>query len=282
MILVTGSGGTIGRELVKELSAAGRPVRAAYHSRPPTAPGVEGARVDLTTGDGLDAAVRGADAVFLLVGELPDQVAAERRVVEAARRAGVRRLVKLSVLGAQTEAFAFARIHRAVERAVEASGIAYTFLRPGSFMQNFVTYYGQTIRDNDAIYLPARDAREAHVDVRDIARVAARTLTADGHAGKAYDLLGPQPLSYAEVAAKISGVVGRTISYVDMSDEDYVSAMTGAGVPPPDVEQLLDLHRFIRAGNFPKSSPTIKDVTGRNPVTFDQFARDYAGAWKKT
>ena len=120
------------------------------------------------------------------------------------------------------------------------------------------------------------------MDVRDIARVAARALTADGHAGKAYDLLGPQPLTYAEAAAKISAVVGRTISYVDMADDDFVKAMTGAGLPVPQVEQLIDLHRFIRAGHFARSSPAIKDVTGREPVTFDQFARDYADAWKKS
>jgi uncharacterized protein YbjT (DUF2867 family) len=91
--------------------------------------------------------------VFLLTGELADQTAGELRVVEAARRAGVRRLVKLSVLGAESEAFSFARIHRPVERAIEGSGIPYTFLRPNSFMQNFVNYYGDTIRTQSAFYL---------------------------------------------------------------------------------------------------------------------------------
>jgi uncharacterized protein YbjT (DUF2867 family) len=279
MILVTGSGGTIGREVVKELAGAGQAVRAAYHSRPPTTPGVEGARVDLTTGEGLDVAVRGADAVFLLVGDVEDQVAAETRVVEAARRAGARRLVKLSVLAAETEAYAFARIHRAVERAVEASGIPYTFLRPGSFMQNFATYYRDMIVNQGTIYLPLGDVREAHVDARDIAAVAARALTRDGHAGKAYDLVGPEALGYADAAAKISAATGRNVKYVSVSDEDFVKSMTGTGVPAPAVEQMLDLYRYIRAGKFALSSGAIRDVTGRDPITFDQFARDYAGAW---
>src|SRR5262245_55745653 len=198
MILVTGSSGTIGSEVLNELTAAGQAVRAGYRTRPPTTPGVQAVRIDLATGEGLDAAVDGADAVFLLVGEMADQTAGELRVVEAAKRGGVKRLVKLSVLGAETEAYSFARIHRPVERAVEASGIPYTLLRPVSFMQNFVTYEGDTIRKEGAFYLPCGEARQSLVDARDIARVAARVLTGAGHEGKAYDLCGPEPLTYAE------------------------------------------------------------------------------------
>ncbi len=280
MILVTGSSGTIGRELLKELIAAGETVRAGYRSRPPATPGVQAVRIDLATGEGLDAAVRGTDAVFLLVGDMEDQTAGEIRVVEAAKRAGVKRLVKLSVLGAEGESYSFARIHRPVERAIEASGIPYALLRPGSFMQNFVNYYGDTIRMQNAFYLPHSDSRESHVDARDIARVAAKVLTGKGHEGQAYDLVGPEPLTYAEAAAKISAAVGRTISYVGMSEADYHMAMTNLGVPADDVNNLLDLYRFIREGHIPLKSTAIKDVTGRDPISFDQFARDYAAAWK--
>jgi uncharacterized protein YbjT (DUF2867 family) len=278
VILVTGSGGTVGSAVVKELTKLGAPVRAAYRSRPPATPGVQGARIDLTTGHGLDEAVRNVEALFLLVGEVENQAAAERRAVDAARRANVKRLVKLSVLDAEGEGYAFARIHRAVERAIESSGIPYTFLRPGSFMQNFATYYRDMIRGG-TLYLPLGDAREAHVDARDIAAVAARALTSDAHAGKSYDLLGPEALSYADAVARISAATGRTIAYVPVSDDAFTQAMTGMGVPPPNVEQMVDLYRYIRSGKFPKSSTAIRDVTGREPINFDQFARDYAGAW---
>jgi uncharacterized protein YbjT (DUF2867 family) len=280
MILVTGSSGTIGRELVKELTTAGAPVRAAYHTRPPSLPGVQGARIDLATGEGLDAAVDGADAVFLLVGETHDQTAAEIRVVAAAQRAGVKRLVKLSVFAAETEAYSFARIHRPVERAVEASGIPYTLLHPVSFMQNFVNYYGDTIRTENAFYLPCGDARESHVDARDIARVAARALTSAGHEGKAYVLTGPELLTYAEAAAKLSAAVGRTITYVDVSEADYQKSLTDLGVPADYVHKLLELYRFIREGRASVTSTAIKDVTGREPTPFDRFAHEYAAAWK--
>lgn len=280
MILVTGSGGTIGRELVKELVARGAPVRAAYRSRPPTTPGVEGARIDMVSGEGLTAALAGVDALFLLVGEVDDQAAAEIRVVDVARRAGVRRIVKLSVLGAEGEGYSFAKIHRAVERALESSGIPHTLLRPGSFMQNFVNFYGEMIKNEGVLALPCGDAREAHVDARDIARVAAVVLTSDGHEGKAYDLLGPQAISYAEATAKISAATGRTITYTDAPESDFRQAMLATGAPEAYVDSLLDLYRFIRSGQFPRSGTAIKDVTGREAVSFDQFTRDYADAWR--
>src|SRR5262249_16009578 len=136
------------------LLVAGAPVRAAYHTRPPKTSGVQGMRVDFTTGEGIDEALEGVHAVFLLMGGMHDQTAAEIRDVVAARRAGVKRLVKQSVFGAETEAYSFARIHRPAERAVEASGISYTFLSPVSFMQSFLTYYGDTMRQENAFYLP--------------------------------------------------------------------------------------------------------------------------------
>jgi uncharacterized protein YbjT (DUF2867 family) len=280
MILVTGASGTVGSELLKELISAGESVRAGYRTRPPTLSGVQPLRIDLATGEGLDAAVDGVDAVFLLAGEMEDQAAGEIRVVEAAKRAGVKRLVKQSVFAAEGEAYSFARIHRRIERAVEASGIAYTFLRPGSFMQNFVTYQGETIRTENAFYLPCGDAREAFVDARDIAGVAAQALIHDGHEGKAYDLLGPEPLTYADAAAKLSAALGRTVNYVSVPEAEFKKAMIGTGLPEPSVDRLVDLYRFIREEHPPTQSTAIKDVTGRDPISFDQFAHDYADAWR--
>ena len=278
MILVTGSSGTVGTELLKVLSGAGQAVRAGYRTRKPAVPGVQGVRIDLETGEGLDAAVDGADAVFLLVGELPDQAAAEIRVVEAAKRARVKRLVKLSVFGAETEAFSFAKIHRRVERAVEGSGIPYTLLRPVSFMQNFVTYNGDMIRKHNALYLPLGDARENPVDVRDIARVAAAALTRAGHEGKAYALTGGELLTNHQMAEKLSAALGRTVTYVPIPEEDARKAMLAEGLPADYVERLLDLYRFIRAGRAAAVSAAVKDVTGRDPVRFDQFVREHADA----
>ena len=281
MILVTGSSGTIGTELLKQLTSAGVQVRAGYRTKPPKAPGVQPARLDLATGEGLDAAIAGADAVFLLAGEMEDQTAAEMRVVEAAKRARVKRLMKLSVLGAPTEAYSFAKVHRPVERAVEASGIPYTILRPASFMQNFVTYEGESIKQQDSFSLPCGSARQTHVDVRDIARVAAKALTSGGHEGKAYDLCGPELLNYDEAAAKLSRVLGRTITYKDVPEAESRKSMTEMGLPAASIDRLLDLYRYFREGRAAVTRTAIKDVTGRDPIKFDQFARDYAAAWRQ-
>jgi uncharacterized protein YbjT (DUF2867 family) len=278
MILVLGSSGTVGREVVKELLEAGVPLRAGYLTRPPATPGVEGVRLNLATGNGLDAALSGITSLFLLTGSIEDQTGAELRAVEAARRAGVKRLVKLSVWGAEGGDYSFAKIHRPVERAIEASGIPYTFLRPNGFMQNFITYDGESIRTQGAFSFPGGDARVSHVDVRDIARVAARTLTRLGHEGKAYDLSGPEALTFAEVAEKLSAAAGRAIRYVDQPEAEFRKSMVEMGAPEPYADALLDLSRYYAAGKASRVTNAVKEVTGNAPISFDQFAGDHASA----
>lgn len=192
MNVVFGSSGTVGSAVLHELLGQGSPCRAVYHSREPRVP-TETARVDLTTGEGLVECLKGATLVFLATGDLRDQVAAEVRVVEAARRAGVRRLVKLSVLHAESEAFFHARVHRAVEREIERAGLSFTHLRPTEFMQNFVYQYGASIRETGSFRLPCGDNLENPVDTRDIGAVAAACLCSDRFVGQALDLCGPYP-----------------------------------------------------------------------------------------
>jgi uncharacterized protein YbjT (DUF2867 family) len=280
MILVTGSSGTVGTELLKQLTATGAKVRAAYRSRPVTMPGVEGARVDFETGEGLDLAMAGCEAVFLLSGGVADQTGAEIRAVDAARRAGVRRVVKVSVWGAEGEDFSFAKIHRPVERAIERSGMAYTFLRPNGFMQNFVNYDGDAIRSQGAFYYPCHNAAVSHVDVRDIAAVAVAALTEPGakHAGKAYTLSGPEALTFTQVAEKLSAAVGKPIRYVDPPEAEYRKTLVGMGIPGAYADALLDLCRYYAAGKANAVTPAVREVTGRRGRSFDQFARENAGA----
>jgi uncharacterized protein YbjT (DUF2867 family) len=282
MILVTGSSGTVGTELLKQLTAKGAKVRAAYHSRKPATPGVEAAKVDLSTGEGLDAALAGCDTVFLLTGGVPDQTAAETRAVEAARRKGVRRVVKLSVWGATEPDFSFAKIHRPVENAIEQSGLAFTLLRPNGFMQNFVTYDADTIKSQGAFFHPAGKARISQIDARDIAAVAVKALTTSGkeHEGKAYDLSGPEALTYEQCAAKLSAAAGKPIKYVSPPEDEYRKTLIGAGIPGGYADALLDLNRLYRADKASRVTTAVRDVTGRAPMTFDQFARDYAGMLK--
>ncbi len=276
MILVTGATGTVGREVAKALQASGARFKVGVRSPQSPTPVVESVTLDFDRPETLPPALAGVEAVFLL----SNAVMPELNVVRAARAAEVQRIVKLSVWNAPDESFTFARRHRAVEREIEASGLSWTFVRPNGFMQNVVTYMGATIRDQSAFYQPAGDARISHVDARDIGACAAEVLTTSGHAGKAYALSGPQALSYGEIAETLSRVLGRTIRYVSISDEEYKKGAMGAGVPEADAEALADLVRYYRTGAASRVTTTTTDLTGRQPISFEEFARDHAAAWR--
>ena len=273
MILVTGASGTVGSEVVKALGGRSAGVRAGYRTRPQNVPaGVESVKLDYERPETIRPALQGVDTLFLL----SNTVDPERKVVDEAKRAGVKRIVKLSVIGAAEEGFTFARWHRAVEKYIEASGLGWTFLRPNGFMQNVVTYMGETIRSQSAIYSPAGNAAASHVDARDVGAVGARVLTDKGHEGKAYELTGPAALTYGQIAEILSRVLGRTIGYVPISPEQYRQAAVAAGTPEGYADALVDLNRYYLEGKASVVTPAVRQLTGRDPIPFEQFARDYA------
>jgi uncharacterized protein YbjT (DUF2867 family) len=227
----------------------------------------------------LKPAVDGVDTMFLLSNGIEGQAEGEINVVNAAKANRVKRIVKLSVWGADAESFAMARMHRTIERAIEESGLEWTFLRPNNFMQGFITYDAATIRAESAFYAPAGAALVNHVDVRDIAGVAVQALTAPGHAGKAYTLSGPRAISYAEAAATLSEALGKTVKYVDVPDDAARSAMIADGAPEIYADYLIDLYQYFRTGGAAGVTTSVKDVTGRDPISFEQFAREYAAVF---
>jgi uncharacterized protein YbjT (DUF2867 family) len=185
-------------------------------------------------------------------------------------------------MGAAEEAFSFAKIHRPVEKAIQTSGLEWTLLRPNSFMQNVVTYMGETIRSEGAFYSATDGAKISHVDVRDIGAAAVKALTESGHEGKAYTLTGPEALTYDDIASELSRVLGRTISHKDLSAADLKSGMLATGAPEWYVDMLLDLERYYREQRASIITNDIKQVTGRDPRTFAQYARDFAWALKSS
>lgn len=284
MILVTGAGGTVGSELVKQLRARGAKFRAGYYTQAKAEEakrnGIEGLAIDFGRPETLAPALQGVERVFLISGNAPNQTELELNVVREAKRAGVRHIVKGSVWGAESEAFSFAKIHRPVEKEIAASGIAYTFLRPNGYMQNTHNFYAPAIRTQGAFYLPARDARISHIDIRDLARVAAVALTRSGHEGKAYDLSGPEALTYYEIAEKLSAVLGRKISYVDVSNEDFKKGMIAAGAPAEAADALIELFHYYISGAASRISPAVRQLTESEPLSFDQYARDHAAFFR--
>ena len=192
----------------------------------------------------------------------------------------MRHIVKLSVIGAETEGFSFARAHRPVEKEIEASGLSWTLLRPNSFMQNIANFYAPTIKSQGAFSIPSKGSRMSHVDVRDIAAVAQKALTEGGHERKIYTLTGPQALTYAEIAETLSSTLGKKIAYVDISDEEYKKGAMASGMPEFYADAILDLIQFIEAGKAAQVTSDIERVTGTKPIGFDRFARDYAAAFR--
>ncbi|NUP06956.1 MAG: SDR family oxidoreductase [Polyangiaceae bacterium] len=280
-VLVTGAGGTVGSSLVAELRHL-RPrlaFRSADKEARAKAEGHETIRLDYGSPASLDRAMDGIDAVFLLGSGGLGQEQAECAVVSAAKSAGVRKVVKLSVWSAPEEAYEIAKIHRAIERFIERSGLAFTFLRPNGFMQNFSNHMAGSIKSG-AFYQPAAEAAISHVDVRDIARAAAGALTTTRHEGKGFDLSGPEAISYARAAAVLSEVLGKDVRYVAVSDDAAKDAMISSGMPGFYADYLIDLNRHYRTGAGAAVSPAIEELTGRAPTSFQSFVEAHVHAFR--
>jgi len=233
MICITGAGGTLSREVMRQL-AQKAPFRAAYFSNNAAetarARGIDAVVIDYNQPETLRTAFQGCDTLFLLGPNALNQIELELNAVEAAKAAGVRRIVKQSVLGAAEESHSLANIHRPVEKAIEESGLAWTFLRPNSFMQNVVTFMAPTIRAEGAFYSASGQAQISHVDVRDIAAVAVTALVAPGHEETAYTLSGPEALTYDDLADELSQALGRDIHHISLPAADLKAGMLAEGM----------------------------------------------------
>jgi uncharacterized protein YbjT (DUF2867 family) len=284
-ILVLGATGNVGSQVVQQLAAVGANVRAAVRS-PRQAESLKGDNISLTEFDTnkpetVEAAFEGVDKVFFLTPLVPDMVELSAHLVEVAKKAGVKHIVKSSGMGTEVEpGITLTRWHRATEKAVEASGIAFTFVRPNGFMQNYANFYGSTIKTQNAFYLPGGDGKVSYIDARDIASVSTVALTQDGHEGKAYEITGSEAISNEEIAEIISQVVGRKIGYVDVPEDTARQEMKQSGMPEVLVEANMELYGLYKLGYASEVTPVVEQVTGKKPITFEQFANDYAEAFK--
>ena len=283
MILVTGATGHIGSELVRLLADQGEPARALVHSPDKAAPiqrlGLETALGDYEQPDTLDVAMKGCDQLFLLSPPTPRQPQQEQHVIDAARRAGVGHVVKQSVPWAGPDArLVFCRWHGQVEQHLAQSGLAYTLLRPSSFMQNFLMS-AQQVADQGVLYGMFGEGRVAFIDARDIAAVAAELLTNPGHQGASYTLTGPEALSAAEVAERLAAATGRQVRSVDLGADAFRQALAGAGMPGWLVDGVVEGNTMLAAGHAATVTDEVARLTGRPPRTFAQFAADHRVAF---
>jgi (4-alkanoyl-5-oxo-2,5-dihydrofuran-3-yl)methyl phosphate reductase len=282
MIVVTGATGQTGRPLIAELVRRGAAIRALVRdpaaARRMLGPDVELVRADLGRPDTLDAALKGAERVYLLAPPHPRLAAMEADLIDATRRAGVRQVVKHSAIDAgPTARSEIARMHFAGERLLAGSGLAHRILRGSMFMQNFLMP-ASAIVFQGRLAVPMGGGRCAFVDCADMAAVAAAVLTREGHDGHTYLVTGGQALSIDDVAAHLSAALGRPIRYVDVPVGAARAALRGRGVADWQVEQILGSAEAFAAGEVAQVTQVVARLTGRRPRTFAAFAHDLVAA----
>ncbi|MEU8891650.1 NAD(P)H-binding protein [Streptomyces sp. NPDC048442] len=272
-VLVTGATGAVGRHVVDRLVAEGASVRALTRS-PATAglpSGVEVFEGDLERPATVRAALEGAERLYLF--PVPETA---REVVALAKEAGVRHIVVLSsssVLDTSGDNHSGAH-HRAVEEAVEASGIDWTFVRPDEFATNLLWKWGHSIRAESVVRAPYGNAPRVLIHEADVAAVAATALLEDGHAGQAYVLTGPQALTQADQVQVLAGAAGRPLRFEEITPDEARAEM-GRFMPAPVVEMVLGY--LADAVHHPPSPvDTVERVTGRPARTFARWAADHA------
>jgi uncharacterized protein YbjT (DUF2867 family) len=285
MILVTGATGLTGGELARRLSAEGVPLRALVRDATRATalaalPHVEIVEADLARPHTLTRALHDVDRAMLISSSDPMMLEVQSTFIDAAAKAGVRHVVKLSgIIPALDSPFRFARMHAEIEQRLEASGMAFTHLRAGEFMQ---AYFRQipSIVAKGALFLPMAQEKIASIDARDIAEVAATVLTNPGHDGKTYPLTGPEALSMADIAHKLSVATGIPIRYVNITQNEAKQAQLAAGLTPYTVDALAELFTERRQGKEAHVSPLVSTILRRPATPFDDFAHRHAATFR--
>jgi uncharacterized protein YbjT (DUF2867 family) len=281
-VLVTGATGRVGRIVVDLLIAAGVPVRALTRRTAAAAllpASVEVVTGDLTVPESLDAGLLGAGAVFLVwTGPQATAPAVIERLATYARR-----VVFLSSPHQTPHPFfqqpnPMAVLHAGIERLIAAAGLESTIIRPGVFASNSLSWWAPSIRAGSVVRWPYGAAETAPVDDRDIAAVAALTLRQDGHADCDYVLTGPESLSQAEQVRIIGDVVGRQITFEELSPDEFRSETQGSW-PRPVADMLLGAWGATM-GRPAYVTSTVSDVLGSAPRSFRQWVADHVGAFR--
>ncbi len=281
MILITGATGTIGSEIVQQLAARGEHVRAVTRdpARAQLPPGVEVVRGDYTDLDSMTAAMAGAEAAFI-VGVLgPEYAEADRTLITTARDAGVRRIVKLSAIG--TGSADLGRVgtwHLPGEQAARESGVDWTILRPSSFASNTLSW-AEAVRDGRPVPSMTGTGTQGVIDPYDVAAVAVAALVAAEHTGRVYTLTGPDLLTSRDQAAILSTVLDRPVEVADIPDEAAREHLRAAGMSEEFIDGALAGQAFVRAGGNAVRTDDVRQVLGRAPRSYADWAAAHAAAF---
>ena len=290
-ILITTPTGNVGSETLKALHRRSeRPtVRVVAAVRNPTKPLSDAAALvdavvqfDFSDPGTFEAALAGVSHVLLVrPPELADVDLYFRPFVEAMRRAEVRQVVFLSLQGVESNSVT---PHHKIEKLITKSGLPFTFLRPGFFMQNLSTTHRTEIAERDELYIPAGNGRTSFVDVADVGEVAALVLTdqTGKYLNQGYELTGDEALTYTEVASQLTRVLHRQIAYRNPSVPAFVwQKWRKEKLSLSFTLIMVALYTVAKLGKAAGLTPVFRELTGHAPRSFRQFAEANRAVWEK-
>jgi uncharacterized protein YbjT (DUF2867 family) len=280
MYLITGATGNVGGPLARQLHAQGHAVRALVRDPARAAglpAGIELAVGDLDNPESVAKAITGVEAIYLMqVGPSTEQTTT---VINAACSAGAPRIVLQSSVGARLMPQGPIQLALAArEQVLRECGLAVTCLRPSGFASNAL-WWRDDIRAGK-VTDPTGEGRQGVIDPEDIARVAAVTLTGDGHAGKGYFLTGPQALTAREQVEVIAEVTGRPVEFEEVTPRQFADSAIQRGTPPQLAGAMEALNELFRAGRAGFVTDDVENLTGKAPATFRAWVERNAGAFR--
>ncbi|WP_078555272.1 SDR family oxidoreductase [Bacillus alkalicellulosilyticus] len=283
VIMVTGATGNIGYHAVSELVAKKEKVRVAVRDIEKDRSLFADLDVDFVHFDFMkpfffDNALDGVEKVILI---RPPQLAKPKKdmkpFIEKMKDKKIKQVVFVSLMGVEKTPFV---PHRKIEDIIMKSGIGYTFLRPGFFMQNLNTTHREDIAYRNELFMPVGKAKTSFIDTRDIASVAVKCLTEEGHLGKSYTLTGAEALDYNEVAHIMSETLGRKIEYKNPGILEFRRTIIQRGMKKEFANVMTMLYVLTRLRTAEKVTTDVKAILKRDPITFQQFACEFKDSWK--
>jgi len=270
-VFVAGASGNIGRALTELLADQGVEFVA----------GVHGGNMDFADQASMVALMDGCDRMFLEVPVMEGMTRFGHLAVQAAKEAGIGYIVQASRYASSSDAhWRLGRDCGMIDQFVEDSGIPFTILRPNTLMQVYATEMLDMVRAG-VIEMPEENAPVSYLDARDVAVVVAKLMAgADEHENRMYALTGPEGLTQADVAARISGAAGIDVKYAAVPEEAYVERLVAAGESEWSRTMKLSLTRVVKLGMAGNVTKAVEFLSGKPARTFAEFAADYAEVWK--
>lgn len=274
-VIVLGATGNIGTAVLKNLQNSHMEVFAGVQTEKDFAKvsrwGAKPLIVNFTNQTSLNQALTGKHRVFLVTPLMQNPEEVTKMVIDAAKLNGLKHIVRSTASGANSNGqIQMARWAGASEDMIKNSGLNYTLIRPYSFLQNFINFYSQSIQEQNSFYLPVGHANLSMLDINDLGEVAAIVLNSYDHFGKTYELSG---LTYTnhDLAEALSKVLGKKISYFDISEEEAKESMLASHMPVWMVNAMMELYYLTKQGWAAGYSQDFKNITGKEYTSAETF-----------